>query len=313
MPKKIIITGAAGLVGLNLISKLNKKDYSIVAIDKNGANLDLIKKINPSVKVFCADLSQLNPSWMELFKDANCVIQLQAQISDSEKGPYIKNNIDSVKNVVEVCEKLKIKNLIHISSSVVISIAKDNYSNTKKDGEEIVKKSGVPHTILRPSLMYGCFDIKHMGFLMKFLRKVPFVYPIPGNGEYIRQPVYVEDLIDIIIRLIEEKPKNEIWNIIGKEQIYFIDMLKQFAKVEGRNRIFLKIPIPLFLIMLKVYNFLFSEKPFVPAQLNALIAGDIFPVDSWDEKFHVRYTPFEEGVKKTVNSELYQYYKIMKK
>ena len=84
------------------------------------------------------------------------------------------------------------------------SAADDFYTNSKKEQERAVKDSGIPCPILRPTLMFGWFDRKHLGWLSRFLQKVP-VFPIPGNGRYMRQPLYVGDFCNVIISCIENK------------------------------------------------------------------------------------------------------------
>ena len=54
-----------------------------------------------------------------------------------------------------------------------------------------------------------------------------------------------------------------------------------------------------------------SKKPFVPEQLTALMAGDDFPLSNWEETFKIKYTPFREAIKETINSEYYPYRKKM--
>lgn len=309
--KKIVITGSAGLVGMNLLTRLNPDKYEVIAIDKNPHNIKLSQKVFPKVKSVCADVAKKG-NWQKLFKDADCVVQLQAQISHVKKWPYIKNNITSVKRVLEACRKYKVKNLVHISSSVVISVADDYYTRTKRAGEEIVKNSNIPHTILRPPLMYGCFDIKHLGFITKVLEKSP-IFPVPGSGKYPRQPLFVLDLCDIIIKLIHKKPKNKLYNVIGKEKIQYVDLFKIIAKIKHIKRLFIHIPTPLFLFMLKIHSILTGKKPFISAQLAALQNSDIFPVTDWNKTFGVKYTPFKEGIKKMVASPYYKYRKKMRK
>jgi len=299
--KKVIITGAAGLVGINLLRELKNKDHEILAIDKNQKRLKLAKKINPNIKTLCCDLAKKD-NWSKYFNNTDCVIQLQAQISDPNLFPYIKNNIDSVRNILEVCKKKKIKNLIHISSSVVISLAKDNYTNTKKAGEQLVLKSKVPYTVLRPPLMHGPFNTKHLSFIVDKFEKYPIVL-IPGNGKYIRQPLYVLDFVKIIIKLIEKKPENKIYNIIGKEKIYFIDLIKLILKAKNKNKIFIQIPKSLFILLLQIYGTFTRSKPFIPDQLKALTAGDVFPVTNWEKEFGVKYTSFKECVLETIKIE----------
>ena len=55
--KKIVVTGAAGLVGQNLIPLLLRKNHRIIAIDRNRNNLGLLKRLNPKINAVNADIS----------------------------------------------------------------------------------------------------------------------------------------------------------------------------------------------------------------------------------------------------------------
>jgi len=308
--KKIIITGAGGEVGLNILSLISPKKYEIIAIDKSQKNIKLTNKLFPKIKTINEDLSKKG-TWEKSFQNADVIIQLHAQISSPEWEKYKKNNIDAIKNVLDICEKYKIKHLIHISSSVVESIAKDGYTESKRQGEKLVKISKIPHTILRPTLMYGCFDVKHLGFLTKIIDKFP-VFPVPGSGKYIRQPLFVQDFAKIIINCIERKPNNKVFNISGKEKIYFINMLKLLAKAKKRKILFITIPIPLFQFMLKIYSLLFGTH-YIPDQLKAMTAGDLFEIINWEKEFNIKPTNYRNGIKKMINSKYYGYSKEMEK
>lgn len=311
--QKIIITGAAGLVGMNLMSEMHDNGFSksnnIIAIDKNSNNIKIAKKLFPEIKFAIADLSTTG-NWDKYFKDANIVIQLQAQIASLYADTYIKNNIDSVNNIIDTCKKYNIKHLIHVSSSQALSIAKDHYTYTKRAGENAVHKSEIPHTIFRPTLMYGCFDIKHLGYITSIMEKSP-ILPIPGDGKYIRQPLYVKDFCKIIIKTIKNGPDNKIYNIIGKEKITFIDIMRIIRKKKKITRLFLKLPIPIFIMMLNIYAFIFRKRPFIPDQLRAMTIGDIFKTDDWEKKFGVKYTKFDDALEEIYNSQYYEYRKNM--
>ncbi len=301
--QKIIILGSAGLVGMNLLSLLKPHiqsgTYAVTTIDKNEHNIALLREVYPEVNAIEADLAKKG-SWEKEFKNADVIIQLQAQISSPYSQKFVDNNVTSVKHVLAACKKYHINNLIHLSSSVVISVANDDYTNTKKAGQILVEKSGIPYTILRPPLMYGCFDAKHLGWITRFMKKIPFIFPIPGNGKYMRQPLYVLDLCRIIMKLIEEKRDNKIYDIIGKEKIDYVDLLKIIAKERKIRRIFVPIPIPIFIFAMQVYSIGMKTKPFIPEQLRALTAGDDFPIHDWESRFKVKYTPFRKAIKETV-------------
>lgn len=305
MGDKIVITGAAGLVGQNLAVLLIKNGYSVVAIDKNRHNLELLQKVNPTAKTLLADVS-VPGIWETEFKGAKAIVQLQAQIAAKTIEPFVTNNIDSVKNVLDACKKYKIKNLVHMSSSVVISVANDDYTKTKRVGEELVEKSKVPHTTLRPPLMFGCFDAKHLGWITRFLEKFP-IFPVPGNGKFMRQPLYVLDMCKVVISAIKKGPTNRIHNIIGLERIDYIDLIKIIAREKGLKRLYVNIPLPLFGFMMNVYAFLTRKPPFTSDQMKALVAGDEFPIENWQKQFNVKYTTYENAIRETFNSPYYRY------
>ncbi|MCK5015623.1 MAG: NAD(P)-dependent oxidoreductase, partial [Candidatus Peribacteraceae bacterium] len=199
MSKKIVLPGGAGLVGFNLLVQLKNKGYSnITVIDKHHENINILRKTFPDINVIEADLAETG-GWEHTFDGADVVIMLQAQIGAKHEEPFIRNNVISTKNILSImkgCEKVPY--LVHISSSVLESVADDFYTNTKKEQEEIVLGSGIENVVLRPTLMFGWFDRKHLGWLSRFMQKIP-VFPIPGHGRYLRQPLYVKDFCDIII------------------------------------------------------------------------------------------------------------------
>ncbi|WP_031340828.1 NAD-dependent epimerase/dehydratase family protein, partial [Xanthomonas maliensis] len=76
---KIVITGAAGLVGQNLVVELEQQGYThLVAIDKHAHNLQILRELHPAVRVIHADLAEPG-DWSREFEGAACVAQLHAQ------------------------------------------------------------------------------------------------------------------------------------------------------------------------------------------------------------------------------------------
>ena len=93
----------------------------------------------------------------------------------------------------------------------------------------MVLESGIPCPVLRPTLMFGWFDRKHLGWLSRFMKKVP-IFPIPGHGRYMRQPLYVGDFCNIIISCIEHRIRDGIYNISGHEKVDYIDMIREIKR-----------------------------------------------------------------------------------
>jgi len=194
--------------------------------------------------------------------------------------------------------------LVHISSSVVESIANDFYTRSKIEQEKIVVESGIPCPILRPTLMFGWFDRKHLGWLARLMHKIP-IFPIPGNGKYMRQPLYVGDFCNVIISCIENRIPAGIFNISGHQKIDYIDMIRLIKKATCAKAIILKIPYVLFYVLLWVWALFDKNPPFTTQQLQALVAKDEFEVTNWSDTFGVPYTPFEKAIEETFNHPVY--------
>lgn len=297
---KIILPGGAGLVGQNLIARLKSKGYSnLVVIDKHKTNLDILRKIHPDVKAIYADLAE-SGEWQTNFENASVVVMLQAQIGSKDVKDFESNNVTSTKLILDTIKKFDVSYLVHISSSVVESSANDFYTNSKKEQEKIVLESGIPCPILRPTLMFGWFDRKHLGWLSRFLQKMP-IFPIPGNGRYMRQPLYVGDFCQVIISCIENRIGAGIYNISGHENVDYIDIIREIKSAIRSKTPIVCIPYSLFFALIWIWSLFDKTPPFTTQQLSALVAKDEFEVIDWPGIFGVSATPFRKAIQETFN------------
>ena len=297
---KIILPGGAGLVGQNLLARLKEKGYSnIVVIDKHKTNLDILRAVHPDVIAIDADLAKPG-EWLNHFENASVVVMLQAQIGSKEMQEFEANNVTSTKLILDAIKKYNVSYLVHISSSVVESSVNDFYTNSKKEQEKIVLESGIPCPILRPTLMFGWFDRKHLGWLSRFMQKMP-IFPIPGNGRYMRQPLYVGDFCQIIISCIENRIGAGIYNISGHENIDYIDIIREIKSAIKSKTPIVRIPYSLFFMLIWTWSLFDKNPPFTTQQLSALVAKDEFEVIDWTGIFGVSATPFREAIHETFN------------
>ena len=303
---KIVITGAAGLVGQNLVVELKEQGYTqLVAIDKHEHNLAILQQLHPGVRTVLADLAEPG-AWTHEFEGAQCVAQLHAQITGKTTDLFTRNNIQATQRVLDAMQSHTVPYLVHISSSVVNSVANDDYTNTKKAQEALVVASGLRHCVLRPTLMFGWFDPKHLGWLSRFMAKTP-VFPIPGDGKFMRQPLYERDFCRCIARCIERQPDGEIYDIVGDTRIDYVDIIRTIKRVKRLPTLILHIPIGLFAFLLRTYATFSSKPPFTADQLKALSAGDDFKGVDTEAVFGVRQTPFEDAVRESYTDPRYSH------
>lgn len=302
--QKIILPGGAGLVGQNLVARLKAKGYThIVVLDKHAANVEVLRRMHPDVLTECVDLS-VPGSWQSHFAQAGAVVMLQAQIGGIDYAEFERNNLTSTRLILDAIRTGHVDQLVHISSSVVESVADDFYTQTKKIQERMVLDSGIACPVLRPTLMFGWFDRKHLGWLSRFMQKVP-VFPIPGHGRYLRQPLYAGDFCNIIISCIENRVTRGVFNISGHEKVDYIDIIREIKRATRASAAIVKIPYGLFHGLLWLWALFDRNPPFTTQQLAALVAKDEFEVIDWPGKFGVRCTPFADAMEETFRHPVY--------
>jgi nucleoside-diphosphate-sugar epimerase len=126
------------------------------------------------------------------------------EIGGTNPAEFVRNNVIATERLIEAALRHQVPYLVNMFSSVVNSMAIDDYTETKKRQEALVAASRIKQVILGPTLMFGWFDRKHIGWLARFMQKTP-VFPVPGLGRYLRQPLFAGDFCDIITSTIEKE------------------------------------------------------------------------------------------------------------
>jgi nucleoside-diphosphate-sugar epimerase len=294
--KTIVITGAAGLVAQNLIPRLKPLGHRLIGIDKHPRNTEVLRKLHPDIDVINADLA-VPGDWSDALEGADVLVLNQAQIGGLNRAEFVANNVTATQNLIEAVRRHDVPYVIHVSSSVINSHAHDFYTETKTEQERLVAAMDVAHVILRPTLMFGWFDRKHLGWLRRFMERTP-IFPIPGNGRFLRQPLYAGDFAAIIASCVE-KPIRGIYDISGLEQIDFGDLIQLIHDIVKPRARIVNIPYGLFWVLLIVYARFDRNPPFTTHQLEALVIPESFPVIDWPEIFDVPVTPLKHALEET--------------
>ncbi|MBN9019784.1 MAG: NAD-dependent epimerase/dehydratase family protein [Rhizobiales bacterium] len=300
--KRIAITGAAGLVGQNLVPRLKARGYSIVAFDKHPENTRILRELQPDIEVVEADLAQPG-AWMERLAGVDTLVILQAQIGGLDEAEFVRNNVTATEHLIAAARSHAIGYIVQISSSVVNSRADDFYTRTKTAQEKLFAAVDIPHVVLRPTLMFGWFDRKHLGWLRRFMDRVP-VFPIPGDGRFVRQPLYAGDFAAIIASAIETRITGT-YDISGLTPIDYGDLIRLIKDVTKARARIVHIPYRLFWLLLWAYAKVNSNPPFTTRQLEALVIPETFPVIDWPGIFAVPETPLRKAIEETYLDERY--------
>lgn len=300
---KIALTGAAGLVGQNLIPRLKARGYrNIVALDKHKANTAILRQLHPDIAVIETDLAK-DGAWQHALANVDVLVLSHAQIGGLDPAAFTANNVTATERVIAAA-RANSPYVVHLSSSVVESAAEDWYVQSKDAQEKLVTACGLPTVVLRPTLMFGWFDRKHLGWLARFMQKAP-LFPVPGSGRYLRQPLYAGDFCDIIMACVEQRPAGKTFNISGQEKIDYIDLIRAVREACGARAPIVRVPYLVFWALLWVYGQFDRDPPFTTKQLEALVTPDLFEVIDWPDIFGVKATPLKVALAETYRHPVY--------
>jgi nucleoside-diphosphate-sugar epimerase len=225
------------------------------------------------------------------------VVLNQAQIGGLEREAFVANNIIATKNILAVMAAHATPYFVHISSSVVNSKAQDLYVETKTAQERLVDACPIPHVVLRPTLMFGWFDRKHLGWLRRFMDRAP-VFPIPGDGRFRRQPLYAGDFAAVIAASLEGRTTGT-YDISGRTEIDYVELIAAIRRIAKARARIVHIPYRAFWALLWLYARFDRDPPFTTRQLEALVIPEVFPVIDWPQIFGVEETPLEDALRET--------------
>ncbi|HEV7252831.1 MAG TPA: NAD(P)-dependent oxidoreductase [Mesorhizobium sp.] len=295
--QRVVVTGAAGLVGMNLIPRLQERGFEVVAIDKDAQGAALLHRHRPGVPVIEADLARAG-GWQEALQGADALVVAHAQIGGNHRQAFRLNNVVATERLFEAAHAAGVTYAVQISSSVVNSRAVDLYTESKKAQEAIARGSDIPCAVLRPTLMFGPHDRKHLGWLARFMARTP-VFPVPGHGRHPRQPLYIGDFCGVVLACLEHRVADQSFSISGLERIDFIDLMRLLREALGLRTPIAPVPYPLFRAGLKAYGAVSRKPPFTAQQLDALVTPDLFEVIDWPGLFRVQPTPLRQALRET--------------
>ena len=271
-PKNILVFGATGQIGRNLVRKLTKKNYKVTAVTRNLHQKGYILKTqaNPGyIDIVEANIFDTN-KLQEIVSNCDICINLIGILYEKGANSFenIHTNFPSI--LSELCFKKNIEQFIHVSALGIESAVKSNYAKSKLDGEKELKKNFPKALILRPSLVYSVDD-NFTTLFMSLINIMPF-FPLYYHGRTKFSPIHCSDMTEIILAMVEKNVNSQIVECIGPEQLTFKDIVINLLNSINKNR--LLISVPLFMAKFMAFFFELFPKPLLTRDQLRLLKHD---------------------------------------
>ncbi len=301
---KVVVTGAAGFVGGHTVAALVSRGHKVIGLLRGKVPAELQDSDGAEYfgGVDVTDPSTLSP---EHFDGADAIVHLVGIIAEQPPlQTFARIHVQGTRNVVEAARKAGVKRIVYLSAIGAKPDAAAEYSRTKYAAEQIVQASGIAYTILRPSIILGkngefaaqMKELVRYGGL-PFKLPVP-VIPVPGSGDNLFQPLFVDDLTACIAMSVSgPQSENKTIEVGGAARVSFNQVVEAFESAEQVKKPLLHLPLDLLSLVAPIVEKL-PKPPFSGDQLKNLRIDNVADLEPMRATFGFEPIGFPEEMQK---------------
>jgi uncharacterized protein YbjT (DUF2867 family) len=234
----ILLTGATGFIGSRVLQALSQKNLEVRCLVRKQKTSD-----NPNITYVTGDVLDRD-SLIAATKDVETVYYFIHMMGNQPKGEQKKFDVldrNAIKNMVDACKLNGVKRIIHLTGMRNPDEKLSHHLRSRKEVEDIIRNSGIDHTIFRASLIIGrggaAFEI-----LDTAVKKFPIIPVFDWENTKI-QPIFIDDVIKYLVECLEKKETiNKCYDIGCSQILTYKELIQQYADELGLKRKFIRIP-----------------------------------------------------------------------
>ena len=265
--RRVLVTGASGFIARHLIQALAcSGDVHVVALTRSPDTIGREGRYVEVVRGSVLDTDRYEP----LLPDIDAVIHLAAMTGKATLRAFDEVNVGGTARLVAACQAAGSRPILHVSTIAVRypNVDRYPYAQSKQRAEEIVRGSGLPFTILRPTIVLGRDSAAWHSF-STLIR--PSLVIVPGSGRAAVQPLHVDDLAALMATLIRASSfDGKTHDVGGSEELTVKTFLERaHAACYGDTARFVHLPLSVLLPVLRLGEKLaFSLMPATAGQFS---------------------------------------------
>ena len=238
----ILVTGATGFIGRVLVRQLTETGQTVRVLLRPSPRSPRLPKGVP-VEVAVVALND-ERGLRAALRGVDQVYHLASAASQGRSGNLFTTDIEGTRTLAQVAASADIRRFIYLSHLGSDRASAFPVHKAKGIAEEHIRKSGVPHTIIRSSVIFGPED-HFTTSLARLIRGAPGLLPIPGDGRTLLQPLWVEDLVTCLVWALQNpEAANQTYDIGGGEYFTVRQVLETLMGVIRTRRLIVPLPPP---------------------------------------------------------------------
>src|SRR5574341_552780 len=295
----ILVTGAGGFVGSHLLKRLSTAGRPVRALVRSRSDLERLRSV--SVAACRLELTEAI-SLQGALEGVEQIVHLAGTFRELGRRTFDLTHQNGTRRLLEAAKGANVKHIIYVST---LGGAPDRiypYVRSKWLAEGEVKGSGLPFTILRPSLLFGEED-RFLTPLTKLLRSSPYAF-IPGYERLRCQPLWVGDLVTCLLRTVESGVgKGDVIPLAGPEQITYEGVIDLLQKRLESSRPKIRLPISLAASLTLLLERVLKMPPLTSGILDIWRLGAITDRHAVRRAYGFTPMPLSEGIRYLLSSD----------